>query len=292
MRRIIGAAMKIATKSKKVNKAWLHDHVNDPYVKLAQREGYRARAAYKLKEIDEQLQPARARASWWSTSARRRAPGASTCGASSRRARAATGGAAGALNGTHHRARHAAVRADRGRRLHPGRLPRGRGAGAARSACSPAGRSTWCSRTWRPTCRASQRADAARMAHLVELAVDFAQQPPEARRRAGRARCFTAAATASSSKLFKDDFQDRQADQAQGLARQVGRDLSGRHRSQSRRASRRRYAARSDGEYSPCSVAMPWAPGLVVDLKSAADAVDGGADVRCRVVRSPEMESR
>jgi 23S rRNA (uridine2552-2'-O)-methyltransferase len=45
--------MKVQTKSKKVDKAWLHDHVNDPYVKLAQREGYRARAAYKLKEIDE-----------------------------------------------------------------------------------------------------------------------------------------------------------------------------------------------------------------------------------------------
>jgi len=37
----------------KFNKNWLHDHVNDPYVKLAQKEGYRARAAYKLKEIDE-----------------------------------------------------------------------------------------------------------------------------------------------------------------------------------------------------------------------------------------------
>ena len=47
--------MKIKTKSKKVNKAWLADHVNDPYVKLAQKEGYRARAAYKLKEIDEAL---------------------------------------------------------------------------------------------------------------------------------------------------------------------------------------------------------------------------------------------
>jgi len=45
--------MKIKTKSKKVNKAWLHDHLTDPYVKLAQKEGYRARAAYKLKEIDE-----------------------------------------------------------------------------------------------------------------------------------------------------------------------------------------------------------------------------------------------
>lgn len=47
--------MKIQTKSKKVNKAWLNDHVNDPYVKLAQKEGFRARAAYKLKEIDESL---------------------------------------------------------------------------------------------------------------------------------------------------------------------------------------------------------------------------------------------
>ena len=47
--------MKIDTKSKKVNKAWLSDHVNDPYVRQAKREGYRARAAYKLKEIDETL---------------------------------------------------------------------------------------------------------------------------------------------------------------------------------------------------------------------------------------------
>jgi len=47
--------MKTRTKSKKVNKAWLQDHLTDPYVKMAQREGYRARAAYKLKEIDETL---------------------------------------------------------------------------------------------------------------------------------------------------------------------------------------------------------------------------------------------
>ena len=37
----------------KLNKNWLHDHINDPYVKAAQRDGFRARAAYKLKEIDE-----------------------------------------------------------------------------------------------------------------------------------------------------------------------------------------------------------------------------------------------
>jgi len=40
-------------KKKKLNKNWLHDHINDPYVKMAQKDGYRARAAYKLKEIDE-----------------------------------------------------------------------------------------------------------------------------------------------------------------------------------------------------------------------------------------------
>jgi 23S rRNA (uridine2552-2'-O)-methyltransferase len=45
--------VKIKTKSKKVNKAWLNDHVYDPYVQAAQKDGYRARAAYKLKEIDE-----------------------------------------------------------------------------------------------------------------------------------------------------------------------------------------------------------------------------------------------
>lgn len=47
------AAMKSASKGKKLNRAWLHDHLTDPYVKLAQKEGYRSRAAYKLKEIDE-----------------------------------------------------------------------------------------------------------------------------------------------------------------------------------------------------------------------------------------------
>lgn len=47
--------MKVKTQSKKVNKAWLNQHVNDPYVRLAQKDGYRARAAYKLQEIDEAL---------------------------------------------------------------------------------------------------------------------------------------------------------------------------------------------------------------------------------------------
>ncbi|PXW98676.1 23S rRNA Um-2552 2'-O-methyltransferase [Sphaerotilus hippei] len=45
--------MKVDTKSKKLNKAWLNEHIHDPYVRQAQKDGYRSRAAYKLKEIDE-----------------------------------------------------------------------------------------------------------------------------------------------------------------------------------------------------------------------------------------------
>jgi 23S rRNA (uridine2552-2'-O)-methyltransferase len=36
------------------SKAWMHAHLNDPYVKLAQQRKYRSRAAFKLIEIDEQ----------------------------------------------------------------------------------------------------------------------------------------------------------------------------------------------------------------------------------------------
>lgn len=33
--------------------SWLRRHVTDPYVKLAQKEGYRSRSAYKLVELNE-----------------------------------------------------------------------------------------------------------------------------------------------------------------------------------------------------------------------------------------------
>lgn len=39
-------------KKHRSNKAWLHDHVNDPYVREAERRGYRSRAAFKLLELD------------------------------------------------------------------------------------------------------------------------------------------------------------------------------------------------------------------------------------------------
>ena len=44
------------SRSPKVNRAWLHEHQNDPYVRLARKEDFRSRAAYKLKEIDESFQ--------------------------------------------------------------------------------------------------------------------------------------------------------------------------------------------------------------------------------------------
>lgn len=40
-------------KRTKTSKQWMHEHVTDPYVQRAQKDGYRSRAAYKLLEIDE-----------------------------------------------------------------------------------------------------------------------------------------------------------------------------------------------------------------------------------------------
>jgi 23S rRNA (uridine2552-2'-O)-methyltransferase len=40
-------------KRTKSGSAWMHEHVTDPYVKKAQQDSYRSRAAYKLLEIDK-----------------------------------------------------------------------------------------------------------------------------------------------------------------------------------------------------------------------------------------------
>ena len=40
-------------KVSRTSKAWMQEHLNDEFVKRAQKEGYRARAAYKLIEIDD-----------------------------------------------------------------------------------------------------------------------------------------------------------------------------------------------------------------------------------------------
>jgi 23S rRNA (uridine2552-2'-O)-methyltransferase len=43
---------KTPAKKNKTSKQWMREHVNDPFVQMAQKEGYRSRAAYKLLEID------------------------------------------------------------------------------------------------------------------------------------------------------------------------------------------------------------------------------------------------
>lgn len=166
--------MKTKTKSKKVNKAWLNDHINDPYVKMARRDGYRARAAYKLKEIDEALhliKPGDLIVDLGS------APGAWSQYVRSRLApRTAVGGGAavGALNGT-------IIALDilpmepvegvvflQGDFREPELLERlaqvldGRLADVVVSDLAP-------------NLSGIESADAARIAHLVELAIDFSQ---------------------------------------------------------------------------------------------------------------------
>lgn len=43
----------LMAKRKSTSKAWLKEHFDDHYVKLAQKEGYRSRACYKLLEMQE-----------------------------------------------------------------------------------------------------------------------------------------------------------------------------------------------------------------------------------------------
>jgi len=40
-------------KASKTSKGWMREHLNDPFVQKAQKEGWRSRAAYKLIEIDD-----------------------------------------------------------------------------------------------------------------------------------------------------------------------------------------------------------------------------------------------
>ncbi len=47
--------MQIKGKMSLSSRLWLDRQLNDPYVKLAHKEGYRCRAAYKLQEIDEKF---------------------------------------------------------------------------------------------------------------------------------------------------------------------------------------------------------------------------------------------
>ncbi len=161
--------MKVKTQSKKVNKSWLNDHVNDTYVKLAQKEGYRARAAYKLKEIDEQLGLIR--------------PGhvvvdlGSTPGAWSqyvRRRLSPTGAAVGALNGTIIALDILPMEPIEGVTFIHGDFRESDALTQLNQAVAGRAVDVVVS-DMAPNLSGIESADAARISHLVELAVDFAQ---------------------------------------------------------------------------------------------------------------------
>ncbi len=197
--------MKIKTKSRKVNKAWLNDHINDPYVKLAQAEGYRARAAYKLKEIDEALglfKPGQmvvdlgATPGAWSLYLRRRlAPRALSSG----------GAASGALNG-----RIIALDVLPMEPIEDVQFIQGDFRDAAVLAQLVAlleGRQVdVVVSDMAPNLSGIEASDAARMSHLVELAVEFAQAHLTAR---GALVCkvFHGSGHSQLAKLFKETFQ-------------------------------------------------------------------------------------
>lgn len=54
--RQLAVRVKTARKRKASSTRWLQRQLNDPYVARAKREGYRARSAYKLIEIDDRFQ--------------------------------------------------------------------------------------------------------------------------------------------------------------------------------------------------------------------------------------------
>ncbi|WP_019559300.1 MULTISPECIES: RlmE family RNA methyltransferase [Caldimonas] len=165
--------MNIKTKSKKVNRAWLHDHLTDPYVKLAQKEGYRSRAAYKLKEIDETLGLIRpgqlvvdlgAAPGAWSQYVRRRFAPRDAVGG---------GAAAGALNGQIIALDLLDMEPIEGVRFIRGDFREE--AVLAKLEAAVAGRPVdLVISDMAPNLSGIAVSDAARVAHLVELAVEFA----------------------------------------------------------------------------------------------------------------------
>jgi 23S rRNA (uridine2552-2'-O)-methyltransferase len=193
-------SMKVKTKSKKVNKAWLNDHVNDPYVKLAQREGYRARAAYKLKEIDEQLgliQPGHLVVDLGST------PGAWSQYV--RRKLSPQGAAVGELNGTILALDLLPMEPIEGVQFLQGdfREPE---VLAQLQACVQGREVDVVVSDMAPNLSGIESADAARIAHLVELAVEFSLQHLK-RDGALVVKVFHGSGYSQLVKLFKDTFR-------------------------------------------------------------------------------------
>ena len=197
--------MKIKTKSKKVNKAWLHDHMNDTYVKLAQKEGYRARAAYKLKEIDEELKLLKpgqlvvdlgAVPGAWSQYVRRKfAP----------RDHGTGGAAAGDLNGTIIALDILEFEPIEGVQFIAGDFRED--AVVAQLEAALGGRAVDVVLSdMAPNLSGIESSDAARIAHLVELAVEFAQNhlTPQG---ALVCKVFHGSGYSQLAKLFKERFR-------------------------------------------------------------------------------------
>ena len=192
--------MKVKTQSKKVNKSWLNDHVNDPYVKLAQKEGYRARAAYKLKEINETLNLIRPGMVVVDLGS---APGAWS--QYSRRCMAPQGAAVGELDGTLIALDILPMAAIEGVHFLQGdfREPEV----STQLIDHLAGRSVdTVISDMAPNLSGIESADAARMAHLVELAVEFAvaHLSPQG---ALVVKVFHGSGYSQLVKLFKDTFK-------------------------------------------------------------------------------------
>jgi 23S rRNA (uridine2552-2'-O)-methyltransferase len=187
-------------KTKKLNKAWLHDHLNDPYVKLANREGYRARAAYKLKEIDETLgliKPGQLVVDLGST------PGAWSQYV--RRRMSPAGAASGELAGTIIALDILPMEPIEGVTFLQGDFREDEV--LARLAIAMVGRlADVVVSDMAPNLSGIASADSARIAHLIELAIDFARQhmKPEG---ALVAKLFHGSGYAELTRLFKDNFR-------------------------------------------------------------------------------------
>ena len=192
--------MKVKTQSKKVNKSWLNDHVNDPYVKLAQKEGYRARAAYKLKEINETLNLIRPGMVVVDLGS---APGAWS--QYTRRCMAPQGAAVGELDGTLIALDILPMATIEGVHFLQGDFRESDV--SAQLVDYLAGRSVdTVISDMAPNLSGIESADAARMAHLVELAVEFAvaHLSPQG---ALVVKVFHGSGYSQLVKLFKDTFK-------------------------------------------------------------------------------------
>jgi 23S rRNA (uridine2552-2'-O)-methyltransferase len=174
--------------------------MNDPYVRLAQREGYRARAAYKLKEIDETLKLVKpgqvvvdlgATPGAWSQYLRRRF--------------APEGAAAGALDGTIIALDVLPFEPIEGVQFLQGDFRDDAVAALLAQALAGRPRDLVVSEM-APNLSGIESADSARIAHLVELAVEFAERhlKPEG---ALVCKCFHGSGYSQLVRLFKDRFR-------------------------------------------------------------------------------------